>query len=1113
MFFDPDGRPFYLRGCGTVDKALDHAPELLKRCGFNAIAQPAPSMRGRGFAWTFNFNVGRRFMERGPDHVRRNKDGFGFPNVSHPDFERFVSDFVRKGVVDKRDDPTLLGYFMDNELAFDMAEPGEVERYFSVTARAIREADPNHMLLGCRFMGGRITSNAAVWEECGKACDVVSINIYPRIDLYRRRIYVHDVYFGGDGREVDVVDLLPKLSARCRRPVIVTEWSFPALDTPLPNLVGGGCRVDTQAERAEASALFVRQLYSAKCSPGYFYFRWYDCDSWSDERTNYGLVSDAGVPYAPLVGAFEEVQGKFETYFRLPPPSKREWPALARPFLDIASALDRPGEVPGWPERLEFPKEPFDVRPVRGRRAIAVCAKQGARPRPFLRVADAAPVPDPQRWLARYKAWPNDACFMEDGCYFGFAAPPQSDYSSVKLYATKKGTVGSDVSMREGEGCFGFVLWGRGDRAEYERELAELRRDWEQALSGGRGTAGPAGGTPPEPSFRQGAAERPDEGAFEPFDAQLDEASRRAEQTFPRGSLAYERTSSRLVMARRCLRQGRSAMRKATPDGDGMAVLALEDMREFMRAFEGEFAAWSRHPDNPSVEPVRFAAGSAEEAYAALEKVRALNGRPAVVELGEGEFHFGRVVRSGYRLDVPETKLSAQFPIFGQTNLLVVGQGPSRTRVVFDDYRATGLCIVRSANVTVRGLELDWNETPFSEGVVRAFDRERGTVDVTAKPGTLLPDDPRLSRGGRRLVCAWFDAAGHVVERPFLFVRGSAERLEGGLYRFRLDMDGKSLASAALAVGQTLAVPDREGFLTAGCVQSECCTFEDVTVRTARSSAFSSTHTYQEAVWKCRILPRDGLRLSTNADGFYCSRGSYISRCEFRGMNDDGTNPHGNCAKIAARKGPRTLLLTHFSPMREGELCQFVRSPSGVTLQLNRLVSQRAAEGGLEATFARDLPDDLVAGGHDYMFTPDSDGTGFVAADNVFSEIRNNAMVVQCPHALIERNRADHVLKGLHLCGLVYGGWCEGPAPYDVLARQNEFSDVRIGFSTGLLMHTGVAACAPISGVDIAGNRVVRAAERAGEFRNLSESRITCNEFVDSVLPLVFGRCAGVEVE
>jgi len=1129
MFFDPEGHPFYLRGCGTVDKALDHAPELLMRCGFNAVAQPAQAMRGRGFAWTYNFNVGRRFMEKGPEFVRRNSGGHGFPNVSHPDFEKFVADFIRTNLGDKKDDPMLLGYFIDNELAFDMAEPWEIERYFAVTSRAIREVDPNHLLLGCRFMGGKITSNAKVWEECGKVCDVVSVNIYPMVDLYRRRIYVHDVYFGGDGREIDVVDLLPKLSARCKRPVIVTEWSFPALDTPLPNLVGGGCRVDTQDERARASALFILQLYSVKCMPGYFYFRWYDCDPWSEERTNYGLVSDEGVPYEPLVKAFEKVQGGFDYYFDKPPPKRREWPSLPRPFGELAARLARPGEVPSWPERVEFPLESFDSHPIGGRRAIAVWAKDGKRPSSHFRIKG-TPIDDGQRWLMRYKPWPNDACFTEDGSFFGFAAPPQSDYASVKLYITKKGTVNSDISMRDGEGCFGFVLWGRGGRREYECELDELRRDWNRVVEDSNlpgtcvprdcGRAGCASlpddqpnlGTPPVPSFRDGAAERPDENSFAPFVAKLDEIARRAAKSFPKGSLARERTANRLKMARRCIRLGEEALASRTPDGDGWAVLALEDMQEFIRAFDGEFDAWTTSPCNATVEPRRYFASSPDEVYAALDNVRSLNGCPSVLELGEGEYHMDRVVASGYRLDVPSTKLSAQFPVFGLTNLLVVGRGPERTRIVFDDYRATGLCIVMSRNVTVKGVELDWNEAPFAEGVVKAFDRESGTVDIAAKEGALPPDDPRFAHGNRRLVCAWYDVDGHVVERPFLFVRGCGERIGDGLYRLRLDMSANDVSSAPLAVGQTIAVPDREGFLTAGCVYSDYCTFEGVTIRTARSSAFSSTHTYQEAVWKCRILPRDGMRLSTNADGFYCSRGSYISKCEFRGMNDDGTNPHGNCAKIAGRTGPRTLVLTHTSPMRIGELCQFVRSPSGVTLQLNRLVAQRELADGIEAVFARDLPDDLVVGGHDYMFTPDSDGTGFVAVDNVFSEIRNNAMVVQCPHALIERNKADHVLKGLHLCGLIYGGWCEGPAPYDVLVRENEFRDVCLGFSTGALMHSGVAACAPIADVEIAGNLVERASEQAAEFRNLADARIYGNTFVDSPLPPKFNRCERIRM-
>jgi len=479
LFVDPQGKPFYLRGCGTVSRALEHAPELLRRCGFNAVAQPAEAMRNKGFVWTYNFNVARRFAEKGKDYVRKNPGGHGWPNVLHPEFESFVRKFIAERIADKRDDKTLLGYFIDNELAFDMANDEEIERYYEVTTRTIRELDPNHLILGCRFMGGKITSKAKVWETCGKYCDVVSVNIYPDLDLYRRRIYVHDVYFGGDGRPIDVTDVLPKLSARAGKPVIVTEWSFPALETPFPNAKGGGCRVDTQRERAEASSLFVRQLYSVTCSPGYIYFRWYDTDDWSKERTNYGLVTNTGVPYEPLVRAFEEVQGEFGKYFEEPPPAKREWPALTGDFFTLAAKLDRAGEPAQLPTGVDFPQAAFDLRPIVGRNVLAIRNKPGKSAKLFVRVAG-KPQEDPQRWMKRYKAWPNDAIFLEDGTYFGFIALPQSDYAFVKFYKTKAGGVGSDIRLREGgKNGMGFFIWGYGDRREYEAEVAALRRDFE----------------------------------------------------------------------------------------------------------------------------------------------------------------------------------------------------------------------------------------------------------------------------------------------------------------------------------------------------------------------------------------------------------------------------------------------------------------------------------------------------------------------------------------------------------------------------------------------------------------------------------------------------------
>ena len=239
-------------------------------------------------------------------------------------------------------------------------------------------------------------------------------------------------------------------------------------------------------------------------------------------------------------------------------------------------------------------------------------------------------------------------------------------------------------------------------------------------------------------------------------------------------------------------------------------------------------------------------------------------------------------------------------------------------------------------------------------------------------------------------------------------------------------------------------------------------------------------------------------------------------------MNDDGVNPHGNCAKVKARIDAKTIVHLRSGTTRPGDLYQFVRSPSGETLQLNRLVSSEPVKIGsityMRSVFAEPLPDDLrTEEGEEYpdlVFVPQADGTGFAAVDNRFSQIRNNAMVVQCPNAIIENNKADHVLKGLHLCALIYGGWGEGTAPYNAVVRNNEFRDVRIGISTGALMHKGPPAkCAPIEGTEFSGNIVAKAAETAAEFRNLSRADIVANFLGASPSPVEFNRCSDVYID
>ena len=358
--FDVYGR-FVETNYPAKEAWLDETLGRLGDWGFNTLGNHCdePLLRHRGLAHTITLYLGGKFARgKDPDRWITKWTGpcTGFPNVFHPDFERAIRERARELCAPHRDDPDLMGWFLDNELKwwgsadkarkdlalFDTvralppehsarkalegfvggsgAEPPVVvsnalreaflrlvaERYFSVLCGAIREADPNHMVLGCRFAGPFTAAHPVVWEAAGKYCDVVSFNFYPWTDIDRG--VVLDMKGG-----VPVADRLRDVHGWCGKPLLVTEWSFPALDTGRPCHHGAGQRFPTQEGRAAASALYARTLLSLPFVAGYSYFMFLDqpksgISETFREDSNYGLVNESGVPYEEVTAALRAVQ-------------------------------------------------------------------------------------------------------------------------------------------------------------------------------------------------------------------------------------------------------------------------------------------------------------------------------------------------------------------------------------------------------------------------------------------------------------------------------------------------------------------------------------------------------------------------------------------------------------------------------------------------------------------------------------------------------------------------------------------------------------------------------------------------------------------------------------
>ena len=404
--YSPYGR-FVETNYPSREAWADETADRLHAWGFNFLGSGCDDARlaPRGFAHAAMLNTGYR-LAHDPDTdkaiaVGKHRPGTAFPNVFHPDFEAAWDLAAARKAAQWRDDPNLLGYYLDNELSwaagmgdretgmFDAvaalppehsarkalekfltqrrkdaetrgvplstksnANPDETnsaslrlcvenatleanpdnpvnpvennsaslrlcvknatretkraflalvaERYFSVAAEAIRRHDPNHMVLGCRFAG--IGVHEEVLKAAARHCDIVTFNFYPWADLDRGIVLARK-----DGPPV--AEVLREFHDKVGAPLLITEWSFSALDTGRPCSAGAGQRFRTQAERVEAAEMFARTLLSLPFMVGHTWFMWVDqpalgFNKYFHEDCNYGLVSEAGKPYEALTEMF-----------------------------------------------------------------------------------------------------------------------------------------------------------------------------------------------------------------------------------------------------------------------------------------------------------------------------------------------------------------------------------------------------------------------------------------------------------------------------------------------------------------------------------------------------------------------------------------------------------------------------------------------------------------------------------------------------------------------------------------------------------------------------------------------------------------------------------------
>ena len=334
---------------GTMEKwAIATTRHLQKDLYFNACASPADEIKNvlNGLAWQSGIGFMSAYgTQKGVNNSIGGATTFSENNtmpVFDPDFVTFCDARAEDRVSASVNETNLLGWTLDNELPMqesmiydymnispakhvnyysyactwywvvkmtgkenptsaDITEElaqlfrGFVwDRYYNVTTTAVRKYDPNHMILGTRFL--TVVKDAPwVLRFAAEYLDCITVNWYSQWQPEAEDIYDFAV-------NADV-------------PFMVTEFYAKAEECEggLANKDGAGFFVKTQQDRGDFYQTFTLRLLEAKNCIGWHWFQYTDNDptgnptDTSSRDANKGIVSNTHKEYTDLTDDMAEI--------------------------------------------------------------------------------------------------------------------------------------------------------------------------------------------------------------------------------------------------------------------------------------------------------------------------------------------------------------------------------------------------------------------------------------------------------------------------------------------------------------------------------------------------------------------------------------------------------------------------------------------------------------------------------------------------------------------------------------------------------------------------------------------------------------------------------------
>lgn len=432
-----------------------------------------------------------------------------------------------------------------------------------------------------------------------------------------------------------------------------------------------------------------------------------------------------------------------------------------------------------------------------------------------------------------------------------------------------------------------------------------------------------------------------------------------------------------------------------------------------------------------------------------------------------------RVSPSGARRDYHLTLRNAK-------DLEIQGQG---TTLVFQNPALGGILFENCSGVNLRGVTIDWDPLPFTQGRIVAIDPSSAWCEIEVEKGysdnaeTFSVEGESFKSGAflfdpatRLLKPGAWDMFGAQVTRP-----------RAGVLRVSFKNPGVLAANSGLMKpGDLLAISSRSriGVRFYGC---KAMTVDGVTIWTAPGIALQEAggdggNRYRYSVTRGPAPAGDGAAarlLSSTADAFNSSgvrRGPVVENCVLEYQGDDGVAIHGAYALVTAASQAQTL---QFSPRREMEyragdrlrlydgktyafkgeariqsIAETKATGDADLLQIKALWKQYRQDASDRKHFEVKLDQPLQSALGDLVCSPDCLGSGFAIRGNVIGNSRAQGIRVKADDGVIEDNKITNVTVAGIALGPEFSYWLESDYVRDVVVRNNQIRRAGTGGNT-----------------------------------------------------------------